>query len=95
MLLTHYYSGGQIENNEVSGACSMYEGVEKRIQGFGGGTLRKEIPWKNQGGWEDNIKIDLQEAGCGGMDWIMWLGTGTCECVKEPSACIKYGEILD
>ena len=20
--------------------------------------------------WEDNIKVDLQEAGCGGMDWI-------------------------
>ena len=19
--------------------------------------------------WEDNIKIDLQEVGCGGMDW--------------------------
>ena len=21
-------------------------------------------------GWEDNIKMDLQEIGCGGMDWI-------------------------
>jgi hypothetical protein len=20
--------------------------------------------------WEDNIKIELQEVGCGGMDWI-------------------------
>ena len=20
--------------------------------------------------WEDNIKMDLQEGGCGGMDWI-------------------------
>jgi hypothetical protein len=20
--------------------------------------------------WEDNIKIDLQEVGCGGMDWV-------------------------
>jgi hypothetical protein len=20
--------------------------------------------------WEDNIKIDLQEVGCGGMDWM-------------------------
>ena len=20
--------------------------------------------------WEDNIKLDLQEVGCGGMDWI-------------------------
>ena len=21
-------------------------------------------------GWEDNTKMDLQEVGCGGMDWI-------------------------
>jgi hypothetical protein len=21
-------------------------------------------------GWEDNIKMDLQEVGCGGMEWI-------------------------
>ena len=21
--------------------------------------------------WEDNIKMDLQEVGCGGLDWIM------------------------
>jgi hypothetical protein len=21
--------------------------------------------------WEDNIKMDLQEVGCGGMDWIV------------------------
>jgi hypothetical protein len=21
-------------------------------------------------GWKDNIKADLQEVGCGGMDWI-------------------------
>ena len=20
--------------------------------------------------WEDNIKMDLQEVGCGGMDWV-------------------------
>jgi hypothetical protein len=21
--------------------------------------------------WEDNIKLDLEEVGCGGMDWIV------------------------
>jgi len=26
-----------------------------------------ESPWHR---WEDNIKMDLQEVGCGGMDWI-------------------------
>ena len=23
--------------------------------------------------WEDNIKMDLQEVGCGDMDWIEWM----------------------
>ena len=27
--------------------------------------------------WEDNIKIDLQEVGCGGMDWIELAQDGT------------------
>jgi hypothetical protein len=26
--------------------------------------------------WEDNIKMDLQEVGCGSMDWIEWLRIG-------------------
>ena len=26
--------------------------------------------------WKDNIKTDLQEVRCGGIDWI-WLRTGT------------------
>jgi len=26
--------------------------------------------------WEDNIKMYLQEVGCGGMDWSSWLSTG-------------------
>jgi hypothetical protein len=27
--------------------------------------------------WEDNIKLDLQEVGCGGMNWIEVLRVGT------------------
>ena len=26
--------------------------------------------WRPRGRWEDNIKMDLQEVGCGSMDWI-------------------------
>jgi hypothetical protein len=26
--------------------------------------------WRPKQRWENNIKMDLQEAGCGGMDWI-------------------------
>jgi hypothetical protein len=30
-----------------------------------------------RGRWEDNIKIDLQEVGCGGMTGLIWLRIGT------------------
>jgi len=29
-------------------------------------TLRKD-----RRGWEDSIKMDIPEVGCGGMDWIV------------------------
>jgi hypothetical protein len=46
--------------------------------------------------WEDNIKVDLQEVGCGGMDCIdLAQGTGTCECGNEPSVPIKCEEFPD
>jgi len=32
-----------------------------------GGKRPLERPWR---GWEDNFKTDLQEVGCGGMNWI-------------------------
>jgi hypothetical protein len=50
--------------------------------------------------WEDNIKMDLQEVGCGGMDWIKLNQdrdrvAGTCECGNELSCSIKCGKFLD
>jgi hypothetical protein len=38
--------------------------------GFWSGNLRERTTWETQARWEDNIKMDLQEVGCGGMDWI-------------------------
>jgi len=32
------HSGDEIEKNEMGGACSVYGGEERRIQGFGGET---------------------------------------------------------
>jgi hypothetical protein len=50
--------------------------------------------------WEDNIKMNLQEVGCGDMDWIgLAQGkrqvAGTCECGNEPSGSIKCRAFLD
>jgi hypothetical protein len=42
---------------------------ERRIQGFGGETYGKETTWENRRRWKDDIKMDLQEVGCGGMEW--------------------------
>jgi hypothetical protein len=43
--------------------------------------------------WEDNIKMELQEVGCGGIKWFeMAQMVGTCECGKEPSGYIKCVE---
>jgi len=51
-------------------------------------------------GWEDNIKIDVQDVGCGGCG-LDPAGSGygqvagTCECSNESSGSIKCGEFLD
>jgi hypothetical protein len=49
--------------------------------------------------WKDNIKMDLQEVECGGMDWIQLVQdrqlVGTCECGNEPLGSIKCREFLD
>jgi len=30
----------------------------------------KTLPGRPRFRWEDNTRMDLQEVGCGGMDWI-------------------------
>jgi len=43
---------------------------ERLIWSFDGKTWGKEPLGRPKYRWEDNIKMDLQEVGCGGMDWI-------------------------
>jgi hypothetical protein len=45
---------------ERKGVYRVLVGKPERKIPLGGPRLR----------WEDNIKMDLQEVGCGGMDWI-------------------------
>ena len=37
---------------------------------FVGRREGKRPLWRPRRRWDDNIKMDLQEVGCGGMDWI-------------------------
>jgi hypothetical protein len=49
--------------------------------------------------WKDNIKMDLQEVGCGkvwtGSSWLrIETGGGPFECGNEPCGSIKCGKFL-
>ena len=54
----------------MGGTCSTYEGEERDIQGFGGETWGKETLRKPRHRWEENFKMELQEVGWVGMNWI-------------------------
>ena len=47
--------------------------------------------------WEDNIKMDLQEVGCGGgVDWIeLAQDKDRCWALVNVVINLKYGEFLD
>jgi hypothetical protein len=69
-MLTQYFSGDVMENNEIGGACSTYG--EWRVINWvlvgkheGKGPLGR--PWCR---WVDNIMMYVQQVGCGCMDWI-------------------------
>jgi hypothetical protein len=61
------------EKNEMGGACSM-NGEERGMYKVLVGKPEGKRPLGRPSGlfprWEDNIKMDLQEVGCEGMDWI-------------------------
>jgi len=58
--MAKYYSSDHIIKNEMGGTCGqVYAGPERKTPL---GRPRRR--------WEDNIKMNLQEMGQGGMDWI-------------------------
>ena len=59
-----------MKKNEMGGVCSAYGGGERRIHGFGGETEGRRPLGRPNRRWEDKIKMDLQEVGCGVTDWM-------------------------
>ena len=48
--------------------------------------------------WENNVTVDIQKEGYGGMDWIEQTQdqmAGACECGNETSYFVKCGEFID
>jgi hypothetical protein len=59
-----------MEKNEMGGTCSSDgegRGVYKVLVGKPEG---KRPLVRHRCRWENNIKMDLEEVGCGGVDWI-------------------------
>ena len=54
----------------MGGACSTYGGEERHIHGLVGKPEGKRPFGRSWCRWEYNIRMDFQEVGCGGMDWI-------------------------
>ena len=54
----------------MGGACSAYGGGEGRYRVLVGKPEVKRPLWRPWRKWEANNKMDLQEVGCGGMDWL-------------------------
>jgi len=63
-----YYWGDHIQKNVMDGASSTYgerRGSHRVLIGKPEGKRPLGRPRRR---WEDNIKMDLQEVGCGGKD---------------------------
>ena len=70
MLLTHCCSDDQIEKNEMGRTLARIgkrKGVYRVLVGKPEGKRPLGRP---RSIWEYNIKMDLEEVGCGYMDWI-------------------------
>ena len=81
------WAGHVARMGEERGACRVLVGKPEGKRPLGRPRRR----------WVDNIRMDLQEVGCG----LDWAGPGqgqvadACECGNEPSGSIKCGEFLD
>jgi hypothetical protein len=59
-----------MEKNEMCGACSAYGEGRGVYRVLVGKPEVKRPMGRPRCRWEDNIRVDIQEVGCGDMDWI-------------------------
>jgi hypothetical protein len=60
----------------MSGSCSTYGERRGVYRGLVGKTEGKRPLVRPRHSWEDNIKMDLQEVGCGAWTGLIWLRMG-------------------
>lgn len=61
--------GGVIKSRRISAACGTCVGDRICVQSFGGETCRTQLR-RPRNRWDSNIKMELKEVGCEGVDWI-------------------------
>jgi hypothetical protein len=67
---SQYCAIDEIKKNEMGGACRA-DGEERGVYRVSVGKPEGKSPLgRPRHRWENNITIDLQEVGCGGIDWI-------------------------
>ena len=74
-------------------ACGSYGGGEGAYRALVGKPEDKRPLGRPRRSWVDNIRMDLQEVGCGYVDWIGLAQDR--DGWHEPSGSIKCGEFLD
>jgi len=86
-FLNKYYSDDQIRRNKLGERRCAYSILVGKPKG-------KSPLGRPRRRWEDNIKMNLQEVGCGSMDWIVlaqdrvwWLAL--LNAVKYPLGSIE------
>jgi len=67
---TKYFSGDQIKKNEMDVVCSTHGGEEGCTRVFVWIPEGRRLLGRPRRKLKDNIKMNLQEVGWGGMDWI-------------------------
>ena len=69
--LNKHYSGDQIKETQMSGACSTYCRKEKHIQDFFVGKPDGMRPLaERKHTWKGSMKMDPKEIGQENVDWI-------------------------
>jgi hypothetical protein len=54
----------------MSEACSAYGGGEKLYKVLVEKPERRRLMGRSRHRWENNIRMDLREVGCGCVDWM-------------------------
>jgi hypothetical protein len=66
----HCYWDDQTDKNDICGTSSTFGERRGVYRVFVGQPEGKRPLGKPTHRWEGNIKVDIDEAGCGDMDWI-------------------------